>query len=261
MELVEVKGLTIAYERAGAGPVVVLLHGGMSDSREWRQQIDGLCDGFTLVAWDAPGCGKSSDPPESFRMPDYAACLAAFIEALALGSPHIVGLSFGGTLALELYRQRPTLVRSLVLVSAYAGWAGSLPPAAVAERLESALSDCELPPEQVARDWVPSLLTDQAPKRTIEELVRIISGFHPAGAPAMARAMAEADLRDVLPTIDIPTLLLHGDADRRALLRHAEELAGQIPNARLAVIRGVGHQSNLEAPDSFNAELRKFLSG
>ena len=76
----------------------------------------------------------------------------------------------------------------------------------------------------------------------------------------MARAMAEADLRDVLPHIDIPTLLLHGDADRRALLRSAEALAGQIPNARLAVIRGVGHQSNLEAPDSFNAELRKFLS-
>jgi pimeloyl-ACP methyl ester carboxylesterase len=147
-----------------------------------------------------------------------------------------------------------------VLASAYAGWAGSLPPAAVAERLESVLRDCELPPELVVLDWIPSLLTEQAPKRTVEELVRIISGFHRAGAPAMARAMAEADLRDVLPHVDVPTLLLHGDADRRAPLRRAEELAGQIPNARLAVIRGVGHQSNLEAPDSFNAELRKFLS-
>jgi pimeloyl-ACP methyl ester carboxylesterase len=104
------------------------------------------------------------------------------------------------------------------------------------------------------------LLTEQAPKRTVEELVKIISGFHPAGAPAMARAMAEADLRDVLSQIDVPTLLLQGDADRRAPLRRAEELAGQIPNARLAVIRGVGHQSNLEAPESFNAELGKFLS-
>src|SRR3989442_10838627 len=114
MERVEVEGLTIAYERAGTGPVVILLHGGISDSREWRRQIDGLRGEFTLVAWDAPGCGQSSDPPETFRMPDYAACLVSFIEALALDSPHVVGLSFGATLALELFRQRPMLPRSLV---------------------------------------------------------------------------------------------------------------------------------------------------
>ncbi len=88
MERVEVEGLSIAFERSGAGPPVVLLHGGLSDSREWRRQIDGLCDDFMVVAWDALGSGRSSDPPESFRMADYADCLASFVERpLALADP------------------------------------------------------------------------------------------------------------------------------------------------------------------------------
>jgi alpha/beta hydrolase fold len=76
VERIDVAGLTIAFERAGQGTPVVLLHGGLSDSSEWRRQIDALRDDFTVVAWDAPGCGRSSDPPEAFRLPDYADCLA-----------------------------------------------------------------------------------------------------------------------------------------------------------------------------------------
>jgi pimeloyl-ACP methyl ester carboxylesterase len=258
-EHIDIEGLSIAFERAGDGPPVVLLHGGVSDSREWRRQIDGLCDDFTVVAWDAPGCGRSSDPPESYRMPDYANCLASFIAVLELGRPHVVGLSFGGTLALELYRQNSTLPRTLAIASAYAGWAGSLPPDIVAERLAGILRESELPPEQFARGWIPSLLTGQASAETAEELVAIMSDFHPGGSRTMARAMAEADLRDVLPRIDIPTLLLYGDADRRSPLSLAEELAVQIRGSRLVVLHGVGHQSNIEAAERFNAELGEFL--
>ena len=61
-----------------------------------------------MVAWDAPGCGRSSDPPEAFRMPEYADCLAAFVDALGLERPHVLGLSLGGALALELYRRHAT---------------------------------------------------------------------------------------------------------------------------------------------------------
>jgi pimeloyl-ACP methyl ester carboxylesterase len=80
------------------------------------------------VAWDAPGCGGSSDPPDGFRIADYAACLSDFIRKLGLGRPHVVGLSFGATLALELYRLDPELPRALVLASAYAGWSGRCRP-------------------------------------------------------------------------------------------------------------------------------------
>jgi len=259
VEQVEIRGLDIAFERTGSGPPLVLLHGGLSDGREWRRQLDGLAADFTLVAWDAPGCGRSSDPPDSFRMPDYADCLASFIDALGLGRPHVLGLSWGGTLALELYRRWPTLPRTLLLASAYAGWAGSLPEDVVAERLDGSLRGLERPPEQFVRGSIPSLLTDHAPTEMIEELVGIMSTFHPAGCRPMLHAMAEADLRDVLPRIDVPTLLLYGDADVRSPLHVAQELHERIPGSTLITIPGVGHQSNIEAASLFNAAVREFL--
>ena len=105
MDSIEVGGIEIAFRRQGAGPSLLLLHGILQDSRSWRRQLDALSDEFTVVAWDAPGCGQSSDPPETYRLPEYADCLAAFIDALGLGRPHVLGLSLGGVLALELYRR------------------------------------------------------------------------------------------------------------------------------------------------------------
>jgi pimeloyl-ACP methyl ester carboxylesterase len=260
VELIEHRGLLIAYERAGDGPPLVLLHGALSDSREWRRQIADLSDEFTVVAWDAPGCGRSSDPPETFRLHDYADCLAALIDALGLERPHVLGLSFGGGLALALYRRRPDLPRTLILASAYAGWAGSLPPDVVAQRLEGCLREADMPAEELVARWAPTILTDAAPPELIEELTEIMSGFHPAGCRAMARAFAEADLRDVLPRIVVPTLLLYGALD----VRSPPDVVGRdlhagIPGSTLVVMAGVGHQSNLEAPERFTAEVRDFL--
>jgi pimeloyl-ACP methyl ester carboxylesterase len=171
MDQVEVNGLRIAYELAGEGPPLVLLHGFLSDSRTWRWQLDALSDEFTVVAWDAPGCGRSSDLPETFRLPEYADCLAAFID----------------------------------------------------------------------------------------EVAAIMSEFHPAGWRSMARALAEADLRDVLPRIEVPTLLLYGDADQRSPLHVADDLHAQAPGSRLVIIPGVNHLSNVEAAERFNSEVRSFL--
>lgn len=259
MDQLEVEGLRIAYERAGEGPPIVLLHGFVGDSREWRRQIDGLSDEFTVVAWDAPGSGRSSDPPESFRMPDYADCLAGFVDALGLGRPHVAGLSFGGGLALELYRRHPTIPMTLVLAAAYAGWAGSLPPEVVEQRLRQSLQLADRPPDQFVRAMIPALFSESASAERVDEFAAIMSEFHPAGFRAMARSLAEADLRDVLPRIDVPTLLLYGDKDVRAPLNVAEDLHAAIPTSRLVVLPGVGHMSSLEAAERFNAEVRSFL--
>jgi pimeloyl-ACP methyl ester carboxylesterase len=89
MDEIEVQGHRIAYERKGEGPPLLLLHGWPTNSREWLRQIDALSDEFTVVAWDAPGAGRSSDPPETFRLADWADCLAAFVEALGLERPHV----------------------------------------------------------------------------------------------------------------------------------------------------------------------------
>jgi pimeloyl-ACP methyl ester carboxylesterase len=259
MDQAEVGGLRIAFERMGDGPPLVLLHGGPLDSREWRRQLDDLSDEFTVVAWDMPGCGRSSDPPAAFRLPDYADCLAGFVEALGLGRPHVLGLSFGGGLALELYRRHPLIPMSLVLASAYAGWAGSLPADVVEQRLQQCLREAELPPEEWVPGWIPGLLTDAAPAELVDEVVAIMSDVHPAGYRVWARSFAEADLRDVLPHINVPTLLLYGDADRRSPVNVGQDLHAMIPSSRLVVIPGVGHLSDMEAAESFNAEVRSFL--
>jgi pimeloyl-ACP methyl ester carboxylesterase len=75
-----------------------------------------LTDEFTVVAWDEPGARRSSDVPGDFALADYANCLAALIDALALGPAHVAGLSWGGTVVQELYRRRPALVATLILI-------------------------------------------------------------------------------------------------------------------------------------------------
>jgi pimeloyl-ACP methyl ester carboxylesterase len=260
MDQVEVAGLRIAFRRAGMGPPLVLLHGGPLDSREWRRQLDGLADDFTVVAWDMPGCGRSDDPPEHFRTRDYADCLAAFIDVLGLEQPHILGLSFGSGLALELYRWHPGIPRTLILASAYAGWAGSLPPEVAEQRKQGMMRRIELSPEEFAGEFLPSLLTDSAPAELVDEVRAILSEFHPAGQRALLRAgFAEHDLRDVLPGIHVPTLLLYGDSDVRSPMKVAEEMHANIPGSKLVVMPGVGHMGDMEAPERFNAEVRSFL--
>lgn len=263
MQRIAIGTVEIAYRQAGEGPPVVLLHGGVEDSRAWRQQIDGLSDEFSVFAWDAPGCGQSSEPLANWRMPEYADCLAAWLRALGLARPHMLGLSWGSTLALEFYRRHPDVPASLVLVGAYAGWAGSLPPAEVSRRLEGFLRTADLPPERMIADVLPTLLPSSAPARLVEEVTRIMyenaGAFHPVGYRTMLRAMAEADLRDVLGKVHIPTFLLYGQNDQRSPLPVAKEFHARIPNAEFVLIPGAGHICNMEAPAEFNSHVRRFL--
>jgi pimeloyl-ACP methyl ester carboxylesterase len=114
-------------------------------------------------------------------------------------------------------------------------------------------------PSPLVYELVPTLFTDSAPPELVDEFAEIMSAVHPAGLRASARAFADADLRYVLPRIDIPTLLLYGDMDARAPLNVARDLHDEIAGSRLIVMDGVGHLSNLEAADRFNAEVRAFL--
>ena len=137
----EIKGLSVAYQRTGRGPAVVLLHGFTQDSRVWIPQLADLSDRFTVIAWDAPGAGQSSDPPAGFAIGDWADTLAALLDVETISHVHVVGLSWGGLLAQELYRRYPSRISSLVLVDTYAGWAGSLGESAANQRLAACIRD------------------------------------------------------------------------------------------------------------------------
>jgi pimeloyl-ACP methyl ester carboxylesterase len=256
----EVKGLSVAYERAGDGPVLVLLHGFTQDSRVWYPQFEGLSDRFTLIAWDAPGAGQSSDPPESFGIRDWAQSLAGLLDANGVQQAHILGLSWGGLLAQEFYRQYSERVLSLVLADTYAGWKGSLPEPIPQERLAACLQDASLAPSDFVLRYLPGMFSESPLQETREYLATIMSDFHPFGFRRMATVLAQADTRDLLPNITVPTLLVWGDADQRSPMSVAYQMRDTIPAARLAVISGVGHLSNLEAPAQFNAEILAFCS-
>jgi pimeloyl-ACP methyl ester carboxylesterase len=260
VEHVEVGGLRIAYRRKGNGPALVLLHGAVCDSRVWRHANDAFSDAFTVVAWDAPGCGASADAPDGFRMPDFADCLAAFVDWLALERPHVLGHSWGSTLALELYLRHPAMVRSLVLVGAYAGWAGSLPAGEVQARLAFALAAANA---DESGDWRPSsmrgLFSDAMPAEQQADLTAVMQDIRAGGTRTMAYALAEADLSSSLGRVAAPTLLLYGEDDERAPLDVARALHSGIANSQLTVLPGLGHECYLENPDAFADAVRRFL--
>ncbi|MGY1829649.1 alpha/beta fold hydrolase [Geodermatophilus sp. SYSU D01180] len=260
MDVVEAGGWTVAYSRAGAGAPLLLLHGGWSDGREWRPQLEGLSDAFDVVAWDAPGCGASPDPPAGLPLTGYADAVAALVEGLDLGRVHLCGLSFGGGLALAVWQRHPEVVRSLVLVSAYAGWKGSLPPEEVEARLQRVLAEVDRPPAEWVDGYLPGFFAGPVPQETLDLVRSVMLDVRPAGTRSMLTAFADADLRDVLPTVAVPTLLLCGAEDVRAPRPVAEALHAAIPGSRLVLLPGVGHVVNLEAPAAFDAEVRRFLS-
>jgi pimeloyl-ACP methyl ester carboxylesterase len=256
VDVVHALGLEIAYHRVGRGPPLVFVHGAGEDGRVWRPQLADLADEFTVVAWDEPGAGRSSDLPAGFGLADYADCLAELIEGLALGPAHVAGLSWGGTVALELYRRRPTVVRTLVLADTYAGWKGSLPEEEVRARVEGfeqmvAAGDPFGPA-------LPGLFAGEPPHEFVPLLEEMAAAVRPATMRQQVATMAAADLREVLPRVGVPTLLIWGELDARSPLTVARQFEDAIPDAQLVVLPVTGHVSNLEQPERFNAAVRKF---
>lgn len=257
MEVVRTNGLEIAYERVGEGPPLVLVHGAAEDGRVWRPQLSALSDEFTVVAWDEAGAGRSSDVPAAFGLGDYASCLAALIEALALGPAHVAGLSWGGTVVQELYRHHPELVATLILVDTYAGWKGSLPEAEVRGRVAGARQMIAAPAEEFD-PTLPGLFAGDPPGEFVSLLEEIATTVRPESLSAQLSVMAETDQRDLLPDIAVPTLLIWGELDVRSPLSVARQFEQAIPDTKLVVIPNCGHVSNLERPEQFNAAVRQF---
>jgi len=259
MEHVDVDGVRIAFTRAGSGPALVLLHGAPSDSRTWQWMLPDLARDHTVVAWDAPGFGRSSDIADSWRAPEFADALAAFVAALDLEHPHVVGHSFGTMVALSLFQRHPALPASLVLIGGYAGWAGSLPPAEVARRLEMFVGMTELGDAFDPTSY-PGLFSDLIPVgRDVALATMMRENIRPATIRAAGHIGAETDLRSMLPGIDVPTLVLHGEADARSPLANAEALHAAISTSQLVVLPKLGHACVVESPEACAAEIRRFV--
>jgi pimeloyl-ACP methyl ester carboxylesterase len=259
MEEVDVDGARIAYTAAGSGPPLVLLHGAPCDKRTWQWIIPDLSRDHTVVAWDAPGFGESSDIDDSWRAPQFADALAAFVAAVGVERPHVVGHSFGTMVALSLFQRHPAVPASLVLIGGYAGWAGSLPPEEVARRLEMFLGMAELGDEFDPKSY-PGLFSDLIPADRDAALATMMrENVRQATVRAAGHIGAETDLRPVLPTVDVPTLVLHGEADARSPLANAEALHAAISTSQLVVLPRLGHACVVEDPEACASEIRRFV--
>ena len=259
MEHVDVDGIRIAYTRAGAGPPLVMLHGAPCDSRTWQWMLPDLSRDHTVVAWDVPGFGESSDIDDNWRAPQFADALAGFIAALALEQPHLVGHSFGTMVALSLFARHPAVPASLVLVGGYAGWAGSLPPDEVQRRLQMFVGMAELGDAFDPKSY-PGLFSELIPADRDAALATMMrENVRRATIRAAGHIGAETDLRPVLPTVDVPTLILHGAADARSPLANAEALHAAIPTSQLVVLPKLGHACVVEDPEACAAEIRSFV--
>jgi len=185
--------------RSSASPILTQRDTAVLNQRVAQQQpqLAALADEFTVVAWDEPGACRSSDLPARFSLADYAHSLAALIEALGLGAARVAGLSWGGTVIQELYRHHPDLVATL-LVDAYAGWKGSLPPEGVQARVDGVHRMLAAPAEEFD-PTLPGLFAGGPPAEFVPLLEQLAAAVRPESLRRQLVVMAEADERDLLP--------------------------------------------------------------
>lgn len=235
--LVEVDGLRLYSEVAGAGPPVVLLHGLSGSTRWWSRNVAALARHFEVHTLDLAGFGQSKcDRP--FQLACAADVLAGWMERAGLERAAVVGHSMGGLVAAELAADHPTCVERLVLVAA------ALP--SIARDLLTG-----------ARDVVRGL-----PHLPFSFLDLLLPDLLRAGLPTVVAALREllaADISAKLGRIAAPTLLVWGECDPLVPLRHAWQLARLVPCRELAIFKRTGHNPMWEHPETFNRLLVEFL--
>lgn len=231
----------------------------------WEPQFRGGLPGWRLLAPDLRGFGGSTDERADGDEPtidDYADDIAALVREVAGGRPVVLGgLSMGGYACLAVMRRTPGLVRALVLADTRAG-ADTLEGRAGRKAMLTVLEHDG--PQGVARDMMPRLLgaTTREHNPDAEETVRLlIKRQSPAAIrDAIHRMMERPDAKALLPSIDVPVLVIVGDEDTLTPLSESQAIAAVVPNATLVQIAGAGHLSNLEQPQAFEASLADFLA-
>lgn len=253
----DLAGLHLA-ETGDAGPLVLCLHGIGSSSAAFAPQTGALAAaGHRVVAWDAPGYGRSADPDGDLTLDDYADTAAAVIRARAADA-HVVGVSWGGVIALRLATRHPELVASLTVADSTPG-SGTSPEKAAAMRAR--VPELErLGPRAFAEERGPRLLSPDAPPELVRRVVDTMAdSIRTPGYRQAAESMAATDLRGELADVTAPTLVLCGDQDRVTGPDASQVLAGGLHRTAYVIVKDAGHLANQERPEHFNAWLLSHL--
>lgn len=259
----EINGARLYYEIAGEGHPLVLLHAGVADSRMWDEQFAAFARYYRVVRYDLRGFGNSQVPVAAFKSHEE---LAQLLRYLRITRAHILGISFGGKIALDFTLAHPDMVDALVLVApSVSGNQPSPEILAFYEAEEAALEaeDLDGATELNLKMWVDGprrTATEVNPK--IRELVRKMQRH--AFATVFPEHAVELDLEppaiDRLHEVQAPTLVIVGDYDIEPKVELARQLVTQIARAQLVIIPGVAHMVNMEKPAEFNEVVLDFLA-
>ena len=235
-----VRGHRVAYQVAGSGDPVVLVHGLAGSMRWWRRNVSALAEAHTIYLVNLPGFGSFRRRGPGFTLAGAADWLVAWIEAAGVAPCHIVAHSLGGHVTIRLAARDPDLVRRLVLVapaliSGHRPLLAYLPALVVAGR---AMSPSFLP--------LLALDTLRAGPSTILRA---------------ARSLLAEDVRETLRAVVAPTLLVWGERDTLVPPSLGTLMRAELPDARLLLLAGAGHVAQYDRPDLFNAATLAFLAG
>ncbi len=271
---VEVGGTRLFVREMGAGPPVVVLHGGPGAHHDYLVPHFGrLADEFRLYFYDQRGGGRSRvEAPHAVGWRDHVADLEALRQAWRLDRLTLLGYSWGGLLALLYAGEHPGKVRALALVSPAAGWGGH-------QHAFKEEFDRRTRSETVRRmraELEASGLAKRDPAAYRQRRFDLsVAGYFldPRGArdstPFVVQVQAQqatwaslkghgSELRRRLGRLEAPTLIVHGRHDPIPL-EWAEELAGRLPRTRLVVLERSAHVPHVEEPERTFGELRGFL--
>ncbi len=265
MPTILINDIDIYYEDQGdpANPPLLIIPGLGDPTAKCVWQSDALADGFRVIVLDNRGAGRSSNPAPGYTTALMADDAAALLDHLGITASNVFGFSLGGMVALNLALRRPDLVRRLALGCTTAG--GDLafsPDDRVMTTMVNPLSTGDRYRDYLDGVWLScsQSFVDENPE-TIDRLAEITVRFPqtPEGYVGQLQAVLSHDVAADVGTLDLPVLVMHGDADVLIPLENGLALARGIPGAELIIYPGAGHLFFLEEAEAVNQALQKFF--
>jgi 3-oxoadipate enol-lactonase len=250
----------IAVDHAGTGPLVMLMHGIGGNRTNWHDQLPPFAAHFQAVSWDARGYGESDDYEGPLDFGDFARDLARVLDYFRASRAHLVGLSMGGLIAMDFCARYPERVATLTICDSLPGF-NQLSPEQRREfvrlRQEPLLAGKE--PKDIAPAVAETLIGNSARAGSFERLVASMSALHKQSYLKTIAGTANYTRSFELEKIAVPTHVVVGDEDQLTPPEMSRQIAARIAGARLTLIHGAGHLSNIEQPKKFNRAVLEFL--
>ena len=258
MTFANINGAVVHFRDEGSrnGQPLVFINSLGTDFRIWDELVPDFVTQSRVVRYDKRGHGLSGLPSNAASLEDFASDLAGLLEFLGLSQAAIVGLSIGGLIAQELYRQRPDLVRALILCDT-AAKIGSEDMWAIRMTAIEAGGVASVADGVLERWFSAGYRTSR--QQDFAGWRLMLARTDKAGYLAACGALRAADLRPFCREIRVPTLCVVGEEDSSTPVALVRELAESITHARFEIVANAGHLPNLEQPRTISSLIGTFL--